>query len=285
MTPYVIAGAETQTVPLVLDSPHSGTMYPADFRHIADMARLRMAEDTHLHDLWRGAVQVGAVLLHALFPRSYIDANRAADDFNPGDLADDFGAPLCPSVKSELGIGLAWTRVPPDGEPMYNTPLTAAELRYRIAQYHQPYHTVLKDLLDRSHARFGTVYHVNCHSMAHYASAMSTQSKGTERPDFVLGDRDGTCCDPDFTETVREFLLALGYEVAVNDPYKGVELVRAWSNPAKQYHSLQIEVDRLLYMDEATRDPNDGYARIQETFAALAAHLADYASLQARRDT
>ena len=102
---------------------------------------------------------------------------------------------------------------------------------------------------------------------------MSTQERGTPRPDFVLGDRDGTACAPDVTRTVADFLTARGYSVAINDPYKGMELVRANGDPARNRHSMQIEVNRKLYMDESTREPNDGYSTLQATFTDLTQHL------------
>jgi len=62
----------------------------------------------------------------------------------------------------------------------------------------------------------------------------------------------------------------------VNDPYKGVEIVRKHGRPAEQRHSLQIELKRTLYMDELTLEPTPGYARLErdldEIAAALAAH-------------
>ena len=82
---------------------------------------------------------------------------------------------------------------------------------------------------------------------------------GRERADFVLGDRDGTTCEPAFTQLVARTVRDAGYSVAINDPYKGVELVRKHGRPAEQRHSLQIEIKRTLYMDEQTLQPNAGY--------------------------
>lgn len=272
-----IEGEAGQSLPIVFDSPHSGTEYPADFGHMADPRVLRHAEDTHVHDLWAGVPAAGGVLLHAHFPRSYVDANRAADDIDPAALQGDYPLPLNPTVKSRLGIGLCWTRIPPDGGPLYAAPLTAAAVHARVLRYHQPYQQALRRLLDTAHARWGAVWHVDCHSMQQVASAMSTQAKGTPRPDFVLGDRDGSSCDPSFTRSVQEFLLARGHSVAVNDPYKGMELIRANGDPAQARHSMQIEVNRALYMDEATRAPNAGYATLKATFTDLALHIAAFA--------
>lgn len=278
-----VHGVDTQALPLVFDSPHSGTDYPADFAHTADPLRLRHAEDTHIADLWEGALKARAVLLEAHFPRSYVDANRAPDDMDPDQIDGTCPFPLNPTVKSRLGIGLCWTRVPPGGEPLYARRLTAEEVANRVATYHRPYQTRLRALLDASHARWGAVWHVNCHSMQEVASAMSTQERGTPRPDFVLGDRDGAACEPGLTETVRAFLLERGYSVAVNDPYKGMELIRANGDPAKGRHSMQIEVNRKLYMDEATREPNAGYDELKACFGALALHLSDYVQTRLER--
>ena len=74
-------------LPLVCDSPHSGTDYPDDFGTAVPMSLLRRAEDTDVDVLWSAAPQLGATLIAARFPRSYIDANRALEDLDP-DLLD-----------------------------------------------------------------------------------------------------------------------------------------------------------------------------------------------------
>lgn len=111
---------------------------------------------------------------------------------------------------------------------------------------------------------------------------MSEGGKGSVRADFVLGDRDGTSCDSAFTEFVRATLAALGYRIAVNDPYKGVELVRAYSNPRAGCHSRQIEINKRLYMDEATRAKHAGFASVQRDLARLVESILDYTA-RARR--
>src|SRR6185312_11380529 len=91
------------------------------------------------------------------------------------------------------------------------------------------------------------------------------------------GDRDGTTCEPAFTELAAKTLRGMGYEVKVNDPYKGVELVRAFSDPAAQRHSLQIEVNRKLYMDERTREKGAGFEKLRGDIGRLIEAVAAYA--------
>jgi N-formylglutamate deformylase len=90
----------------------------------------------------------------------------------------------------------------------------------------------------------------------------------------VLGDRDGSSCDPAHTAFVRDFLAARGYTVAVNDPFKGVELVRAYADPAAGRHSLQIELNKRLYMDLASGRPHAGFGALQRHLMALLDALA-----------
>src|SRR3546814_21198351 len=63
------------------------------------------------------------------------------------------------------------------------------------------------------------------------------------RAEFVLGDRDGTTCEPDFTAFAAGELRDLGYHVKINEPSKGVELVGRSSDPAPLSHSLQLEIN------------------------------------------
>jgi N-formylglutamate deformylase len=98
-----------QSIPLVLDSPHSGTTYPADFDHAAPRALVRRAEDSYVEELFASAPRIGAVLIEALFPRAYIDPNRHVADIDTELLGDAWPGPVTPSRKTEQGIGLVWT--------------------------------------------------------------------------------------------------------------------------------------------------------------------------------
>jgi N-formylglutamate amidohydrolase len=101
------------------------------------------------------------------------------------------------------------------------------------------------------------------------AGKQSDDGQGAVRADFVLGDRDGTTCEARFTEFVRQALAGMGYSVKVNDPYKGVELVRAFSDPKRGRHSLQIEINKRLYMEEGSLRKGVGFARLQKNLGEL----------------
>lgn len=254
--------------PLVLDSPHSGFQMPADFGSVRTEAELRDGEDCFIDELYLPATARGVPLLAAQFPRTYLDPNRHAADIDPDLLDAAWPGPLTPSGKARIGKSLVW-RTLDDGRPIYGRKLSVQELQQRIARYHQPYHLALQQLMQAAHERFGQVFHINCHSMNAVSGAMGEGGAGVARADVVLGDRDGTTCAPEFTAFVRSFLQRCGYEVKVNDPFKGVELVRAYSNPAAGRHSLQLEVNKRLYMDSAALQKHDGFARLQDHLMQL----------------
>ena len=261
-------------LPLVLDSPHSGSDYPADFDHLPPRELVRQAEDSFVGELYSFAPEIGATLVEALFPRAYIDPNRNLADIDPALLAEAWPGPLTLSRKTELGIGLVW-RLAQGGAAMYSRKLSVHEVRERIARYYEPYHAVVADALDERHRKFGAVWHLNCHSMPAVGDVMS-DDPGRERAEFVLGDRDGTTCEPELTSFVATTLRRLGYSVAINDPYKGVELVRRHGRPAERRHSLQIEINRRLYLNEKTLEKHEGFARLQSNLRRLLDALADY---------
>jgi N-formylglutamate deformylase len=262
-------------VPLVFDSPHSGIVYPGDFGFTAPDDIVRMAEDTHVDALFAAAPAHGASLLIAHFPRSYIDVNRHVHDLDPDLIDGTWPGKLAPGEKTKLGIGLV-RRLAQPGIPMYDRRLSVAAIRRRIETYYLPYHDELWRIIDALHARFGAVWHINCHSMASRGSDI-TPDGDMPRADFVLGDRDGTTCSPAFTGAVAEFLAAKGYDVKINDPYKGAEIVRRYADPPARRHSLQIEINRALYMNETTRVRSSGFAILQADLTGLIRFLADYA--------
>ena len=258
--------------PLVLDSPHSGTAYPADFLFSCDALALRRAEDTHVDKLYDFAPGLGAHWVEAHFPRSYLDANRNTTEIDETLLDAPWPGPIETDAKTmtkvRLGKGLIW-RTLDDGVPIYDRLLSVAGVQARIANCWQPYHAAVASSIDAAHAQHGYSVHINCHSMPAVASSNATDFPGQAHADFVVGDRDGTTANPLLSQRICAFLKSLGYSVAYNHPYKGVELVRRYSNPAGQRHSIQLEINRKLYMDEGTLDMTAGFAALKKQLQPL----------------
>ncbi|WP_395699631.1 N-formylglutamate amidohydrolase [Aquabacterium sp.] len=253
---------------LVLDSPHSGTEYPPDFRSACPLPQLRCAEDTHVDALWDFAPALGAALIAARFPRTYIDANRALDEIDPALLAEPWPGRLSGSSKVRLGKGLVW-RMLDDGTPIYDRQLTVDEIEQRIRRCWAPYHSAVAGCLEAAHQRHGRVLLLDCHSMPAVAERHATEHPWLVHADVVLGDRDGSSADPRLTRWIERFFNSRGYTVSINHPYKGVELVRRHGQPAEQRHAIQLELNKRLYMNEDTLQRHAGYEPLRQCLQEL----------------
>lgn len=242
-----------------------------------------IASDTHVDALFAAAPDVGAPLLSARFPRSFLDVNRSLLDMDTSMVEGDWPHPVARSPTAAPGMGLMW-RYAWGNEPMHSRKLTVAEAEAedRIRRYWQPYHAALAQLMHATYGRFGKVYHLHCHSMTAEGHAISSDGAGTQRADICLGDLNGTVAAPEFVALIRGTLTAEGLDVALNKTFRGAELTQAWSSPAHGRHSVQFEINRRLYMNETTRERTPDFEAPQATLTRLCAVLADYARAKAR---
>lgn len=265
----VLSPAET-TAPFVFNSPHSGRIYPRSFveQTRLDFATLRRSEDTFVDELFTDAVEEGAPLMRALFPRAFLDLNREPYELDPR----MFEGRLPPfantrSIRVSGGLGTI-ARVVGDAQEIYPRRLAVNEALERIETYYKPYHQTLRRLVGRTQRQFGFAVLVDCHSMP------STSARDDlARADFVIGDRYGTSCSEVVTDAIERALAGRGYRVVRNKPYAGGYITEHYGNPATGLHAVQIELNRSLYMDEASYERHAGFARMKADIRAVLADL------------
>ena len=264
LLPYTLIEPRGAPSPLLVDSPHSGRIYPVDFAYACPLPLLRQVEDAFVDELVAGAAEAGATVIMAEFPRSLIDVNRAIDDIDPAVL--DGGWPNArPEPNTLQGYGLV-RRLCRAGVDIYRTPVTAADIRTRIDRFYRPYHDALKTHVQQRLNQFGVCYLLDMHSMPSHADINA---------DIILGNRDGASCAPQVINTAQQIFEAMGYRVARNAPYKGREIVRRYGREGMGAQALQIEISRKLYMDEATLAKHAGFERIR---CSLNAFFADFSA-------
>lgn len=247
-----------QEMPLVIDVPHAGTWFPDDAPMAGDRAALAAAHaDTGTDALCARAPSFGATCLIAKFARLYVDANRAADDM----------VGLRPSEWGKRGHGVVWTHGS-DGAFLYESALDTDVIAARLRTAYHPYHMILSELISAKRQKFGSVIHLNLHSMP---------AQSAPDMDVVLGDRDGESCAPKETKRAKLYLESLGLKVALNTPYRGAEIVRKNGQPRAGIHSLQVEINRKNYLNaDATIDPVrliQWQQIVAEMGVTIAAHL------------
>src|SRR5436853_3095430 len=234
--------------PVVFNSPHSGNVYPHAFLTASrlDMAALRRSEDSFVDELAFGVVQRGYPLMRAHFPRCYVDVNREPYELDPrmfeGRLPSFANTR---SMRVAGGLGTV-ARVVGEAQEIYDQRLPVDDAIRRIESLYKPYHRALPRLFTRVHRDFSAAVLVDCHSMPSAAGAKDERP----RADVVLGDRYGTSCVPIVSEVIEATFRQLGYAVSRNKPYAGGFITEHYGNPAAGLHSIQIEINRALYMDE-----------------------------------
>lgn len=273
--PFETIAPDTQTLPLVFNSPHSGRTYPRAFLDTSklDAHELRRSEDCFVDEMFQSAAALGAPLLRARFPRAYLDVNREPYELDPVMFAEPLPDYVnTRSVRVAGGLGTI-ARLVSDDLEIYREPLTFLEAKRRVKALYEPYHGELARLMQQTRATFGAALLIDCHSMPSSAGTLSLRSR-RRRPDIVLGDRYGSACAPGIVDCLETLLSRLGYVVVRNKPYAGGYITQAYGQPDHGLQAIQIEINRSLYVDESTYRKHAGFARMEREMRELIAELA-----------
>lgn len=248
-------------VPLIVDVSRSGHEYPREYRSPLPFTTVHDNVSMYVEDLYAGAPLVGATLLYCSFPNTWIDVNRDELDMDPAVVAGEWPVALKPTPRTLEGLGLIKSKSR-HGEPFQERKLAVAEIEERLAKYYRPYHAELKRIVEDLHARFGVVRQISCHCMS-AVGAPTHPDAGRPRPDFCIGDLKGKTTSPEFLALVVDILQGMGYSVNVNDPYVGNVLIGRHGKPARGVDSVQIEVNKKLFMDTQTFRATAGLAKLK----------------------
>ncbi len=273
--PFSIASPDLQTVPFVLNSPHSGRIYPDSFLAASrlDALAIRRSEDSFVDEAFAAASRLGAPLLQANFPRAYLDTNREPYELDPTMFHDALPPHAnTRSVRVAGGLGTI-ARVVADSTEIYSAPLSYAEADHRIRTLYMPYHQALSDLLETTFHRFGCAVLIDCHSMPSIGGPMD-DDLANSRADIVLGDRYGVSAAPALTDAAEHILSDLGYKVVRNTPYAGGFNTEHYGRPTQGLHALQIEINRALYMNETNVTRAPGLKKLTRDMGEFIARLA-----------
>ena len=274
--PHLIVEPATACSAMIVSSPHSGSVYPAQFLAASRLEplALRRSEDAHVDALFAGCATHGAPMLKALFPRAYLDVNREPYELDPrmfdGRLPSYVNSR---SIRVAAGLGTI-ARVVGEAQEIYAAKLPVDEALRRIETLYRPYHRALRDLIAQARARHGGALLIDCHSMPSASGPNGVQTiEDLRRPDVVLGDRYGTSCDPRYMECVESALRARGYKVQRNKPYAGGYITEYFGSISRACDALQIELNRGLYMDERTLERRPRFDAIAQDMTDVLGEL------------
>ena len=252
-------------IAIICDSPHSGTFFPKDFHYNCKKKDLLRFSDLYVDELISDLPSIGATPLSALFPRTYVDVNRRRNDIDEAFLETSWDEEVSRKGRAKSGHGVIF-QTAYDGKKIYDQKLTSSHVKHRLAHYYDPYHRTLASEIRLLKEKHGSVLHINFHSMPSNYGFVSL-------PDIVLGNLNGVSSDSYFLHKIRDLFHEKGYSVALNHPYKGAEILRQSGHPHRGVQSVQIEINRKLYMNENTLEKNNNVETIRNDITFIVSNL------------
>jgi N-formylglutamate amidohydrolase len=140
----------------------------------------------------------------------------------------------------------------------------------------------LKRQVDSLHQRFGVLRQISCHCMS-AVGAPTHPDAGKPRADFCVSDLKGKTASREAMALVVDTLKSYGYSVSVNDPYVGNELIGRHGNPAHGIDSIQVEINKKLFMDTKTFRKTAGFAKVKADLDRLLAAVVKDTLARAQR--
>lgn len=262
-------------LPVIVDVSRSGRLYPIDFRSPVPFSALHDNVSMYVEEIWRDGPKYGATMLQALFPNTYVDANRHELDMTPDMIDGDWPVPLEPTV-AKSGLCLLKSKSC-HGEPLQERKLTVAEVQHRLDLYYRPYHRELAAVADRMLGAHGFYFNLSCHCMS-AVGAPTHADAGQERMDFCLGNLRGTSSTTDFIDFLAATIRSKGFTCSVNAPYTGGELNRRYGTADGTRESVMVEINKKRFMDIRSFGKNEGF----DAIAAVAREVLHAVTKRAR---
>jgi len=265
----------TAATPLIVDVSRSGREYPKEYRSSLPFTTVHDNVSMHVEDLWAGTPTAGGTLLFCSFPNTWIDVNRNEADMDPALVDGQWPKTLKPTARTLEGLGLIKTKSR-YGEAFQERQLTVAEIEDRLNRYYRPYHAELKRIVEEKHQKFGVLRQISCHCMS-AVGAPTHPDAGKQRADFCISDLKGKTSSPETMALVVDTLKSWSYSVSVNEPYVGNELIGRHGDPAHGIDSIQVEINKKLFMDTKTFRKTAGFDKLKADLDRLLKVIADAA--------
>lgn len=248
-------------VPLVLTIPHSGQRLPPEAGWLHSRPPLMLLRDL---DLFVDEIYLPTVTrlrlsaLVARYHRYAADLNRYPDDVDVESVEGD----TKPKGTFPMGFHWVYTTV---GEKILPNPISR-ELHDRwVKVYHDRFHDEFARGVATLRRQFPgrPIYHLDCHSMPSQGTG-AHQDTGRTRPEVVISDVNGRSASPEYMLLVCGAFESEGFTISRNWPYQGGRITQRYGQPSQGHETIQIELNRSLYLDEKTRERSAGFTRLQD---------------------
>ncbi len=272
MQVYRIDAPERSILPIIAVSAHSGRFYPDEFLKQCQIPldQLRKLEDCYVDELAAFCPQLGIAFISLNYARAYIDVNRDAMELDPEMFKSPL--PIMPNDTSRIKMGLGSIPRLVESREIYSEKIAFVDILRRIDNVYRPFHRTLRNLIDSRINVFGRCLVIDCHSMPDLAAPL-IENKDISH-DIILGNRFGETCHDATIGYIEQAFQNNGFSVKRNDPFAGGFITRNYGKPKRSVETIQIEINRKLYLDEKNFTKNSAFnetqKRLQSSFQIIA---------------
>jgi len=262
------------SLPIVLSSPHAGDVFPQEFLDNVALSEkeLRSSEDCYVTELVKKASDTGIPLVSMNISRTFVDVNRDKIEI---DDTMFYNAPVRHDINSRrcrVGLGVLHRVVYPS-KNIYNGLLNYNEAQERIKKVYDVYHRKLTKLVEQCVRKFGYCYIIDCHSMPSMICNVMNESR---QLDFCICNLFDESCPAEVSALVKTKLEKCGYRVECNRPYSGAYIAFNYCQPRRRIYTLQLEVNRKLYMNEKTYQKNAHFQDVADNFSQVITEVGNF---------
>lgn len=229
----------SQPPSLVIHVPHAATAIPADVRPTLlladlDLERELLAMTDHYTDELFSLPANLACTVRFPVSRLVVDPERFESDEQ--------------EAMAARGMGAVYTRTS-DGRPL-RAQISPSHREQLLARYYRPHHSALSESVGAALATHGSCLLVDAHSFPSRPLPYE-EDRDPDRPDVCIGT-DPFHTQSSLRDAACEAFRTAGLGTAVNRPFSGALVPARFYARDQRVASIMIEVNRRLYMDEAT---------------------------------
>ncbi len=232
--------------PVLLTVPHAGNIYPNSFIKNLKLKldKVRKIEDFQSDKILDLMDLKSADIIIAKCSRAVVDLNRSRNAIDNDMFINSVSSNQI-DEKKMISFGLGVFPKIILNENIFKNKLPVSYANSILENYYDPFHEIVSKQINKLLNRFGICYHFDLHTMP--SNALRQFKK---KPDVVLGNNHGKSSSSELIDYMRKNFENNGLIVQLNNPYAGGFITRNYGNPSKGIETIQIEINRSLYMDE-----------------------------------
>lgn len=256
---------------LFVSIPHAGEIIPAQVQWLKGLP-----EPILMRDVDRYVDQLYKPVISALkIPNVVADCHRYVIDLNRTPAEYDADAVLgAPWPAGTHPKGLHWS-VTTFGEKLIPQPMSMDVHQQLVTHFYEPFHKQVRDTATRLKKQNGVLYdvfHIDLHSMPSQGTGLHNDP-GQTRADIVVSDFHGKSSRKDFVDLIMDAYKKAGFSVAYNWPYFGGGITQLYGKPDNHHHTVQVELNRSLYMDENSKAKLAGGFEVTQARLSMAMEI------------